>query len=248
MRGVEANPQLGWRAIRFCLDQPEIFKTQLRAILRASKYKNLQIMFPLISGVDQFRRVRSILDEVRAELKKKNVPFNPDLKIGTMIELPAAVEVADQLAQECDFFSIGTNDLVQYTLAVDRVNERIAHLYQPAHPAVLRMIRRTVKAAKAAGIPCTLCGEMAGDPKFAELLLGLDLDAISMSPLALPRVAVELGNMEYSKAKRFANKALKMHSAVEIEATIEKRFEQRRTMENLLKSFEERDERRPPDA
>jgi len=241
MHETEPNPQLGWRAIRFCLDQPEIFKTQLRAILRASTHGDLRVMFPLISGVDQFRRVREILDEVRADLERNSIPFRDDLPIGTMIELPAAVEVADQLAQECDFFSLGTNDLVQYTLAVDRVNQRIAHLYQPAHPAVLRMIRRTVKAAKAAGIPCTVCGEIAGDPKFTELLLGLDVDAISMSPLALPRVAAELANMEYSKAKRFAGKALRMHSAVEIEKTIEKRFHQRRTMENLLKSYEARD-------
>lgn len=241
MHESEQNPQLGWRAIRFCLDQPEIFKTQLRAILRASTHGDLRVMFPLISGVDQFRQVREILDEVRADLQRNSIAFRDDLPIGTMIELPAAVEVADQLAQECDFFSLGTNDLVQYTLAVDRVNQRIAHLYQPAHPAVLRMIRRTVKAAKAAKIPCTVCGEMAGDPKFTELLLGLDVDAISMSPLALPRVAAELANMEYSKAKRFAGKALRMHSAVEIEKTIEKRFHQRRTMENLLKSYEARD-------
>ncbi len=241
MRETEPNPQLGWRAIRFCLDQPDIFRPQLRAILRASTHGDLRVMFPLISGVDQFRQVRSVFDDVRAELDRESIPYRKNLPIGTMIELPAAVEVADQLAQECDFFSLGTNDLIQYTLAVDRVNQRIAHLYQPAHPAVLRMIRRTVKAAKAAGIPCTVCGEIAGDPKFTELLLGLDVDAISMSPLALPRVAAELRNMEYSKAKWFANKALRMSSATEIEAMIEKRFHQRRTMEHLLKSYEGRD-------
>ncbi len=242
MHHSEPNPQLGWRAIRFCLDQPDIFKPQLRAILRASVHGDLRVMFPLISGVDQFRQVRTIVDEVRTELERKSIPFRDNLPIGTMIELPAAVEVADQLAKECDFFSLGTNDLIQYTLAVDRVNQRIAHLYQPAHPAVLRMIRRTVKAAKAEGIPCTVCGEIAGDPRFTELLLGLDVDAISMSPLALPRVAAELANMEYSKAKRFAGKALRMNSAREIEATIEKRLHQRRTMENLLKSYEDRDD------
>ncbi len=244
MRETEPNPQLGWRAIRFCLDQPDIFKPQLRAILRASVHGDLRVMFPLISGVDQFRQVISILNDVRADLERESIPFRPDLPIGTMIELPAAVEVADQLAKECDFFSLGTNDLIQYTLAVDRVNQRIAHMYSPAHPAVLRMIRRTVKAAKTAGIPCSVCGEIAGDPKFTELLLGLDVDAISMSPSALPRVSAELANMEYSKAKRFANKALRMHSAAEIESTIEKRFHQRRTMETLLKSFENRDENR----
>jgi len=240
MHGTEPNPQLGWRAIRFCLDQPEIFKTQLRALLRASTKGDLRVMFPLISGVDQFRRVRVILDEVRADLERESIPFRDDVKIGTMIELPAAVEVADHLARECDFFSIGTNDLVQYALGVDRVNERIAHMYRPAHPAVLRMMRRTAKAAKAAKIPCTVCGEVAGDPRFTELLLGLDMDAISMSPLALPRITAELANLEYSKAQRFAVKALRMDSAIEIEQTIEKRLHQRRTMEKLLNSYERR--------
>ncbi len=233
----EINPQLGWRAIRFCLERPDIFKAQLRAMLRASVHGNVQIMFPLISGIDEFERVRQIVREVQSDLEKRGVPFKKDIPVGSMIEVPSAVEIADLLAQHCDFFSIGTNDLIQYSLAVDRVNEKIAHMYEPAHPAVLRMIRRTLKAAREAKIPCAVCGEMAGDPVFTELLVGLGVSSLSMSAVAIPPVRTEIASIRYSQAKRFAARIMKMGSVAEIREAIHKRYTHRRAMDVYMRDI-----------
>ncbi len=233
----EINPQLGWRAIRFCLERPDIFKTHLRAMLRASVLGNVQIMFPLITGLDEFRQVKEVFGEVCRDLERRGIPFNPEVPVGTMIEVPSAVHVAGHLAKECDFFSIGTNDLIQYSLAVDRVNERIAHLYQPAHPAVLAMIDQTAQAARDARIPCGICGEMAGDPLFTELLIGLRITSLSMSAVAIPLVRAELANVRFTVARRLVNRVLSMGSTSEIRELLEKRFKTRNTIEHYLEEL-----------
>ena len=234
----EINPQLGWRAIRFCLERPDIFKAQLRAMLRASVHGTVQIMLPLISGCEELQRVRAMLDEVRDDLNRRNVPFDPNLKVGSMIEVPSAVVIADLLANECDFFSIGTNDLIQYSLAVDRVNEKIAHMYEPAHPAILRMIQHTARAAKNAHIPCGICGEMAGDPLFTELLLGLGIDSLSMSAVAIPTIHAQIANTKLIPAKRFANRVLKATSATEVRQQLELRYKKKRALERYLSQIQ----------
>ncbi len=233
----EINPQLGWRAIRFCLERPDIFKAQLRAILRASVHGNIQIMFPLISGPEELRRVKAVLDEVRADLDRRSVPFKKNIKVGSMIEVPSAVVIADILAKECDFFSIGTNDLIQYSLAVDRVNEKIAHLYEPAHPAILRMLRHTIQAAKAAKISCSICGEMAGDPLFTELLVGLGIDALSMSSVAIPAVHAEIVGARMSTAKRFAGRVLAARCVSDVRALLEQRNKRKTALQRYLSQF-----------
>jgi len=230
----EINPQLGWRAIRFCLERPDIFKAQLRAMFRASVHGNVQIMFPLISGLDEMRRVKAVVNEVAADLDRRGVPFSKKIKFGSMIEVPSAVVIADLLAKECDFFSIGTNDLIQYGIAVDRVNEKIAHMYEPAHPAILRMIQQTIRAAKNARIPCAICGEMAGDPLFTELLIGLGIDELSMSAVAIPLVRAEVNEIKMSAAKRFARRILTLETSMEVRAQLVKRFKSRRSVQSLL--------------
>lgn len=234
----EINPQLGWRAIRFCLERPDIFKSQLRAMFRASVHGNVKIMFPLISGVDEFNRVLQTVREVFADLERRSVPFHKEIEIGSMIEVPSAVAVAEDLAKQCDFFSIGTNDLIQYSLAVDRVNEKIAHMYEPAHPAVLRMIYQTVRAAKGARIPCSICGEMAGDPLFTELLLGLGVDSLSMSPVAIPLVRNEIAHVRLSSARRFAKKVMAVGSIAQVKAMMYNRFKDRQTLKGYLEAIE----------
>jgi phosphotransferase system enzyme I (PtsI) len=184
----ELNPFLGWRAIRFCLERVDIFKTQLRAILRASAVGNVRIMYPMISGVDELRRANQILEECRAELRAENVPFKEDMEVGAMIEIPSAAIAADILAREVNFFSIGTNDLIQYSIAVDRLNEHISHLYEPTHPAIIRLIRMVVDAGHAHSIWVGLCGEMAGDIVLTPLLLGLGVDELSTGAALVPRV------------------------------------------------------------
>jgi phosphoenolpyruvate-protein phosphotransferase (PTS system enzyme I) len=212
----ESNPFLGFRAIRFCLEYPHIFKDQLRAVLRASAYGKIQLMYPMISGEEELDRANAVLEECRQELRQKGVPFDENLEVGAMIEIPSAACTADILAQKCDFFSIGTNDLIQYLLAIDRVNDRIAHLYEPTHPAVLRTLKRVVDEAHAANIKVSVCGEMAGDPIYLPLLLGLGVDELSMTPPLVPAVKYLVRALKMSEAKELAATALKMNSPKEI--------------------------------
>ncbi|MCC6142236.1 MAG: phosphoenolpyruvate--protein phosphotransferase [Candidatus Hydrogenedentes bacterium] len=232
--GREENPQMGWRAVRFCLERPDIFKVQLRAMLRASVHGDLQIMFPMISGVEELRRVKAIYYEVQEELRQAGVPFNEHLKIGSMIEIPSAVAIAPLLARECDFFSIGTNDLIQYSLAVDRENARIAYLYEPAHPAVLRMIRWAAKAATEAGIPCSICGEMAGNPLYTELLLGLGIRSLSMSAVAIPLVRAEVQQTDLRQAVAWAEQIFELSTVEEVKAQLKERVNAKGAIENYL--------------
>jgi len=205
----ESNPFLGFRAIRFCLEHKEVFKEQLRAILRASAHGNVQIMFPMISGVDELERAKEVVEEAKAELRARKIAFNAKIKIGSMIEIPSAALVADVLAEKCDFFSIGTNDLIQYLLAVDRGNPRTAHLYEPTHPAVLRTLKTIFDAAHEAGIKASVCGEMASDPVLVPLLLGLGADELSMAPASLPAVNYLIQHMKIADATRLAKESLK---------------------------------------
>jgi phosphoenolpyruvate-protein phosphotransferase (PTS system enzyme I) len=214
----EDNPFLGYRAIRFCLDNPDIFKDQLRAILRASAFGNVQLMYPMISGREELARANAVLAECKEELRVKGIAFNAKLAVGTMIEIPSAAMTADLLAKDCDFFSIGTNDLIQYLLAVDRVNDRIAHLYEPTHPAVIRTLKRVIDDAHRRKIKVSVCGEMAGDAIYAPLLLGLGIDELSMTPPLLPAVKYLLRSMKLSDAKKLAKEALTLGSAKEIYA------------------------------
>jgi phosphotransferase system enzyme I (PtsI) len=212
----EMNPALGLRAIRFCLREVGIFKTQLRAILRAGARGNVRLMFPLISGVTEYRRARTILDEVKAELDQAGVPYGRDVPVGIMIEIPAAVAMADVLAREVDFFSIGTNDLIQYALAIDRVNEHVAHMYQPFHPAVLRLIQASVLAAHQAGIPVALCGEMAAEFLAVPLLLGFGLDELSMPASAIPHIKRIIRRLTYKQAQRMLHECLQFATSAEV--------------------------------
>jgi phosphotransferase system enzyme I (PtsI) len=212
----EENPFLGYRAIRFCLDHPEIFKDQLRAVLRASAHGEIRLMYPMISGREELARANAVLAECKEELKTKKIAFNPKLEVGTMIEIPSAALTADLLAKDCDFFSIGTNDLIQYLMAVDRVNDRIAHLYEPTHPAVIRIIKSVVDEAHKNKIKVSVCGEMAGDSVYAPLLLGLGVDELSMTPPLIPAVKYLVRSMKLSDAKKLADDALKLSSAKEI--------------------------------
>ena len=212
----EMNPFMGWRAIRFCLSQPDIFKTQLRALLRASVSDNLKIMYPMVSNLDEVLRANEMLEECKRELIQRGLPFNPDLEVGVMIEIPSAALTAHLIAPHVDFFSLGTNDLVQYTLAVDRVNERIAYLYQPTHPAIIRLIKETVDAAHAHGIWAGLCGEMGGNPLMTPLLMGLGVDEISVSPSQVPLVKDVIRKMRYGDAEALAASILSSPSAVDV--------------------------------
>jgi phosphotransferase system enzyme I (PtsI) len=232
--GREVNPQMGWRAVRFCLERPDIFKVQLRAMLRASVHGELQIMFPMISGVEELRRVKVIYHEVQEELRQSGVPFREDVKIGSMIEIPSAVAIAPLLAKECDFFSIGTNDLIQYSLAVDRENARIAYLYEPAHPAVLRMIRWTAKAAAEAGIPCSICGEMAGNPLYTELLLGLGIRSLSMSAVAIPLVRAEVCQTDLQQAVAWTEEVFELSTVEEVKTQLKERVAAKGAFESYL--------------
>ncbi|GAB6137241.1 phosphoenolpyruvate--protein phosphotransferase [Halanaerobaculum tunisiense] len=213
----EMNPFLGYRAIRICLDKTDIFKTQLRAILRASAYGEIKIMYPMISAVEQLRAANEILEEVKSELREEGVDFAEDLEVGMMIEVPAAAMTADILAKETDFFSIGTNDLIQYTTATDRMNENISHLYQPFHPALLRLIKRVVEAAHKEGNWAGMCGEMAGDKRLAAYLLGIGLDEFSMSAVTIPEVKNTIRNLTLDQAEEIAEEALTYSTAEEIE-------------------------------
>jgi len=217
----ETNPFLGFRAIRLCLEHPELFKEQLRAILRASAFGRVRMMYPMISGLDELTRANAVLAEAKEELRKRRVDFNDQMEVGSMIEIPSAAVTADLLARHCQFFSIGTNDLIQYLLAVDRGNDRIAHLYEPTHPAVLRTIKSVVNDAHRRHLPVAVCGEMAGDPIFAPLLLGLGIDELSMAPSLLPAVKFLIRAMKMSDAKQLAVDALAMSNPKEIYAMAE---------------------------
>ncbi len=212
----EMNPFLGWRAIRLSLANKGFFRVQLRAILRASVTGNIRIMYPMISGVEELIEANEVLEEAREELRAEGVPFDEGCPVGAMIEVPAAAVVADQLAEEVDFFSIGTNDLIQYAIAVDRGNEKVAYLFDPLHPAVLRLIHNVVVAAGRQGIPVTVCGEMAGDPWFSALLLGLGVDGLSMSPMAIPAVKRAIRSITMEEAKVLAGAVLSLRSCEEI--------------------------------
>jgi phosphotransferase system enzyme I (PtsI) len=212
----EMNPALGLRAIRFCLKEPKIFRTQLKAILRASAFGQVRIMFPLISSPREMQEGRELLESVKKELKKDKVPFDAELPVGAMIEVPAAVTLADLLTQYADFFSIGTNDLIQYALAIDRVNQQVADMYQPLHPAVLRMVREVVQAGRQAGISVAMCGEMAGDPLYIPVLLGLGVEEFSMNAMAIPVVKRVIRMTSLESAKEIAQKALLLHTVEEV--------------------------------
>jgi len=201
----EENPALGLRGIRYCLKKRDVFKTQLRAILRAAAFGNVKILFPMISGYSEIYEAKKVLDEVADTLQKEGVKFNRDIEIGIMIEVPSAVVLADVLAKEVDFFSIGTNDLIQYGLAIDRGNRHVAHLYQPLHPAVIRMVKYVSDVAKENGIDVFMCGEMAGQPFNIPVLLGLGMDELSMNPQCMPAVKKVIRSLKMADIPPFMN-------------------------------------------
>jgi phosphotransferase system enzyme I (PtsI) len=212
----ELNPFLGWRAIRFCLENIDIFKTQLRAILRASAVGNVKVMFPMISRLEELRRAVAILNECKEELRCSGIPMGQQIEVGAMIEIPSAAILAHVLALEVDFFSIGTNDLIQYALAVDRMNEKIAHLYEPTHPAVVRLLKMIADAAHANNIWVGVCGEMAGDVALVPLLLGLEMDELSASAVLVPRVKRAVQSLAMPECRQLVEEALRLNTASEI--------------------------------
>ncbi|MGL1860917.1 MAG: phosphoenolpyruvate--protein phosphotransferase [Pseudodesulfovibrio sp.] len=226
----EANPALGLRAIRFCLKNPQLFKTQLRAILRASAYGNVSLMFPMISGVKEVRQAKAWLAQAKAELRREGVKYDPDMPVGIMIELPAAVMIADFLAQEVDFFSIGTNDLIQYSIGVDRTNHHVSYLYQPLHPATLRTIKLVVDAAHQAGIEVSLCGEVASDPFCVPILLGMGIDSISLTPQAIPGIKRIIRQTNMHDCRNLLKEVLKCRTVSRINTLV---------MDNIFKNFPE---------
>lgn len=206
--GPEANPFLGFRALRMCLENPGLFKEQLRAILRASAHGKVEVMYPMVGSADELEAANRLLAEAKEEVRARGLAFDEGLRVGTMIEIPSAAVAADVLAPHCQFFSIGTNDLIQYLLAVDRGNNRIAHLYDPVHPAVLRVLKLVVDAAHARGIKVSVCGEMAGDPVYVPLLVGLGVDELSMTPPLLPAARFLIRAMTGDEARQLAQDAL----------------------------------------
>ncbi|HEY5298750.1 MAG TPA: phosphoenolpyruvate--protein phosphotransferase [Verrucomicrobiae bacterium] len=218
----EMNPFLGWRAIRFCLAQPELFCAQLRAILRASASGNVKMMYPMISGLDELNQANALVEKCKTELRAEKIPFNEEMKIGAMIEIPSAALIAGTLAQHAKFFSIGSNDLIQYTLAADRTNEKVSHLYEPTHPAIIRLIKMTVDAAHQNGIWAGVCGEIAGDPALAPLLIGLGVDELSAAPVIIPQVKYIIRRLKLSEAQALAEFALQCESPSEIYARCQK--------------------------
>ncbi|WP_169085517.1 phosphoenolpyruvate--protein phosphotransferase [Paenibacillus sp. PL91] len=222
----EDNPFLGFRAIRICLDRPEMFKTQLRAILRASAFGNLKIMFPMIAALNEWRQAKSLLEEVKGELREAGISFNPSIEVGIMIEIPAAAILADKFAKEVDFFSIGTNDLVQYTMAADRMNPKLGYLNDPLHPAVLQLIERVISAAHANGKWVGMCGEMAGQKHALPILLGLGLDEFSMSASAILPARALLAKLSQQEMKQVAQAVLELGSAEEVKAYVEEHVQE----------------------
>ncbi|MFA5115191.1 MAG: phosphoenolpyruvate--protein phosphotransferase [Candidatus Omnitrophota bacterium] len=222
----EMQPFLGWRAIRFCLARPDVFKLQLRAILRASVHGKLKLMYPMISGVEELKQANAILEEVKDELTAAGASFDKDIEVGAMIEVPSAAMTADLLTKEVNFFSIGTNDLIQYSLAVDRTNEKVAYLYDPAHPAVLRMIKNVIDAAHKGGIWVGMCGEMAGESAFALVLLGLGLDEFSVPPLLMPEIKYLIRSVSTEEARDIATKVLTLSTGKEVEEFSQEKLRQ----------------------
>ncbi|ETK28328.1 phosphoenolpyruvate-protein phosphotransferase PtsI [Paenibacillus larvae subsp. larvae DSM 25719] len=218
----EMNPFLGYRAIRLCLDRKDLFKTQLRAILRASAHGNIKLMYPMISSLFELREANRILDEVKKELAAENIPFNSGMEVGMMIEVPAAAVIADQLAKEVNFFSIGTNDLVQYTMAVDRMNEKVSYLTQPFNPAILRLIHMVISAAHKEGKWAGMCGEMAGNLTAIPILLGLGLDEFSMSASSVLPARVLINKLNKKDMDKLAQQVLNMENAEEIQTFVQK--------------------------
>jgi phosphotransferase system enzyme I (PtsI) len=227
-RGVaEMNPFLGWRGIRMMLDKTDIFRHQLRAILRASSMKNIKIMFPMISGVAELNEVLDLLEAVKNELTEELVPFDEHMEVGLMIEVPSAIFVADELAKRVDFFSIGTNDLVQYLMAVDRNNELIADLYQEFHPAVIRAVKSVIETGHANGIWVGMCGELAGNPLATVMLLGLGLDEFSMVPSVIPEVKKIIRSTNFEEARGVAEQVLRMPLSADVREFLESYMRER---------------------
>ena len=220
----EQNPALGLRAIRYCLKKPEIFKTQLRAILRAAAYGNVRILIPMISGVEEVKQAVQLLDEAAKYLEQQGITHNRDVPVGIMIEVPSAVITADILAEKVDFFSIGTNDLIQYTLAIDRSNRHVAHLYQPLHPAILRMIKQTCDVARTAGIKTYMCGEMAGEPLYAPILLGLGVDELSTNPQTIPQVKDAIRSIDTKDIGDFMDAVMRQTTPDAVEALVAEKY------------------------
>jgi phosphotransferase system enzyme I (PtsI) len=218
----EMNPFLGWRAIRFCLAQPEMFRAQLRAILRASAEGNVKMMYPMISGLDELNQANALVEKCKTELRAEKIPFDEKMEIGAMIEIPSAALIADSLAQRVKFFSIGSNDLIQYTLAADRTNEKVSHLYEPTHPAIIRLIKMTVDAAHQHGIWAGVCGEIAGDPALTPLLIGLGVDELSAAPPVVPQIKYIVRRLKLTEAQALAEFALQCESPSEIYARCQK--------------------------
>jgi phosphotransferase system enzyme I (PtsI) len=218
----EANPALGLRSIRLCLSQigRPMFKAQLRGLLRASAHGPLKIMFPMISGVAELRAAKAVVDEVKIELQQEGHAFDEKVKLGIMIEMPSAALSAEFLAEECDFFSIGTNDLIQYTMAVDRVNEYVSYLYEPLHPSLLRLLGQIARAAHTSGIPVAVCGEMAGEPMIAPVLLGLGIRELSMSAVSVPEVKALVRATRTPEAEALVQRIAKLGTAAEVRAMV----------------------------
>lgn len=214
--GTEDNSFMGFRAIRFCLENVDIFKTQLRAILRASAHGNVKLMYPMISGLEELRRANLILDEVKLELRSLGQAFDDDIEVGAMVEVPSAAVIVDLLARETDFLSIGTNDLIQYLIAVDRLNDRVAHLYEPTHPAVLRTLNAIIQGASKHNTPVSICGEIAGDPIFASLLMGMGAQSLSLTPAMLPEVKYFVRKMNAAGARELVDQLLELEDPAEI--------------------------------
>jgi phosphotransferase system enzyme I (PtsI) len=213
---LEKNPSLGVRSIRLCLRDTPLFRKQLRAILRASAFGDVRVMFPMISTLPELRKCVFLLNEVKEDLRDAGERFNPNIPVGTMIEVPSAAIMANEFAREVNFFSIGTNDLIQYTLAADRTNELVADLYSPADPAVLRLIKAVVDAARTHGTGVNVCGEMSGDPLFTPLLVGLGLRQLSLAPNNLPAVKAVVRRLDVGDAERIAAEALTLESARDV--------------------------------
>ncbi len=216
----EMNPFLGYRAIRLCLDQPDIFRPQLRALLRASTYGKLNIMFPMVATIQEFRDAKALLEEEKANLEQEGVEVSDDIELGIMVEIPSTAALADVFAKEVDFFSIGTNDLIQYTMAADRMSERVSYLYQPYNPAILRLVKQVIEASHKEGKWTGMCGEMAGDEVAIPLLLGLGLDEFSMSATSILKARRQIANLSKNEMNELSNRAIDCATADEVQTLV----------------------------